>query len=147
MANAFSMKCRTKRAHASTAVVAPGVSPVPSFVLSNVLPWALVALTYNAAFFEAFVNWSGLLILGYANFSLPLLLDLKLKQTRAAVTALSERARTALDKDARTTAATRGVLTAVTASITLVIAMSVTGSLAGALVAFLLVALAMKSKL
>jgi hypothetical protein len=60
-----------------------GVAPMPAFLLSNVLPWLLVALTYNAAFFEAFVNWSGLLILGYSNFSLPLLLDVKLKKVRA----------------------------------------------------------------
>jgi hypothetical protein len=60
-----------------------GVAPTTAFLLPNVLPWMLVALTYNAAFFEAFVNWSGLLILGYSNFSLPLLLDVKLKKVRA----------------------------------------------------------------
>jgi hypothetical protein len=61
-----------------------GVSKLPAFILSNVVPWILVALTYNAAFFEAFVNWSGLLILGYANFSLPLLLDTRLQKVRIA---------------------------------------------------------------
>lgn len=59
-----------------------GVAKLPAFVFSNVIPWILVALTYNAAFFEAFVNWSGLLILGYANFSLPLLLDSRLQKVR-----------------------------------------------------------------
>ena len=58
------------------------VPKLPAFVLCNVVPWILVALTYNAAFFEAFVNWSGLLILGYANFSLPLLLDSRLQKVR-----------------------------------------------------------------
>jgi hypothetical protein len=61
-----------------------GVATFPAFVFSNVFPWILVALTYNAAFFEAFVNWSGLLILGYANFSLPLLLDSRLQKVRVA---------------------------------------------------------------
>jgi hypothetical protein len=55
---------------------------VCTWIISNVVPWILVALTYNAAFFEAFVNWSGLLILGYANFSLPLLLDSRLQKVR-----------------------------------------------------------------
>ncbi|KAL3791729.1 hypothetical protein HJC23_007496 [Cyclotella cryptica] len=59
-----------------------GVATLPAFVLSNVIPWILVALTYNASFFEAFVNWSGLLILGYANFSLPLILDSRLLKVR-----------------------------------------------------------------
>jgi hypothetical protein len=46
-----------------------------AFVASHVCPWILVALTYNSALFEAFVEWSSLLLLGFANFSLPLLLD------------------------------------------------------------------------
>lgn len=66
-----------------TLVYDAGVSHFPAFIFSNVVPWMLVALTYNAAFFEAFVNWSGLLILGYANFSLPLLLDSRLQKVRS----------------------------------------------------------------
>lgn len=103
-----------------------GVAPLPSFLLSNVVPWILVALTYNAAFFEAFVNWSGLLILGYANFSIPLLLDLKLKKVRALRT-LSQISKRLHSDDERTTAITKGVLTVVTASITVVIVISILG--------------------
>mmetsp|Transcript_24162 Transcript_24162/g.51233 ORF Transcript_24162/g.51233 Transcript_24162/m.51233 type:complete len:602 (+) Transcript_24162:323-2128(+) len=111
-----------------------GVAPLPSFLLSNVVPWILVALTYNAAFFEAFVNWSGLLILGYANFSLPLLLDLKLKKVRAA-RAVSK----IISSDEESvTKLTKGVLILVTASITLVIVMSITNSLMLASAAFIL---------
>lgn len=46
-----------------------------AFLASHVFPWGLVALTYNSTLFEAFVEWSSLLLLGFANFSLPLLLD------------------------------------------------------------------------
>jgi hypothetical protein len=49
--------------------------PLALFVASHVCPWILVALTYNSALFEEFVDWSSLLLLGFANFSLPLLLD------------------------------------------------------------------------
>lgn len=98
-----------------------GVAPLPSFILSNVLPWILVALTYNAAFFEAFVNWSGLLILGYANFSLPLLLDLKLKKLRAVNIAKEQ---LVVYDNGSTTAITKCVFISVTASITMVILMS-----------------------
>ena len=90
------------------------VAATPAFLLSNVLPWILVALTYNAAFFEAFVNWSGLLILGYSNFSLPLLLDVKLKKVRLST------------EDSSTTSL---VFSLLTASISAVIAISITGSL------------------
>jgi hypothetical protein len=48
-----------------------------AFVVSHVLPWTVVALTYNSELFEAFVDWSSLLLLGFANFSLPLLLHHK----------------------------------------------------------------------
>ena len=115
-----------------------GVAPLPSFLLSNVLPWILVALTYNAAFFEAFVNWSGLLILGYANFSIPLLLDLKLKKVRW-LRAMSKGSK-AHNDDAGTTAMTKGVFVLVTASITLVIVQSISGSLILSLVAFVFAA-------
>jgi len=93
-----------------------GVARMPAFLLSNVLPWLLVALTYNAAFFEAFVNWSGLLILGYSNFSLPLLLDVKLKKVRSF-----------LGEEGSITSA---VFSFLTASISAVIAISITNSLA-----------------
>jgi hypothetical protein len=46
-----------------------------AFFASHVLPWTVVAVTYNSALFGAFVEWSSLLLLGFANFSLPLLLD------------------------------------------------------------------------
>ena len=109
-----------------------GVAPLPSFILSNVLPWLLVALTYNAALFEAFVNWSGLLILGYANFSLPLLLDLKLKRVRAVM-------RSAIGADADdATTITTFVFILVTASITMVIVMSVFDNLTLSLGSFVL---------
>mmetsp|Transcript_489 Transcript_489/g.1225 ORF Transcript_489/g.1225 Transcript_489/m.1225 type:complete len:576 (-) Transcript_489:259-1986(-) len=48
-----------------------------AFCLSHVLPWTVVALTYNSELFEAFVEWSSLLLLGFSNFSLPLLLHHK----------------------------------------------------------------------
>ena len=116
-----------------------GVAPLPSFLLSNVLPWVLVALTYNAAFFEAFVNWSGLLILGYANFSLPLLLDLKLKKVRASKAITKGLAMIQSIDDERVTTITRQVFILVTASITMVIVMSIFDSLTMAVAAFLLV--------
>lgn len=118
-----------------TLIFDAGVAPLPSFLLSNVLPWILVALTYNAAFFEAFVNWSGLLILGYANFSIPLLFDLKLKKVRA-LGAITKKTRS---DDGQTTAITKGVFIVVTASISLVIVMSIANSLTLALGAFVLV--------
>ena len=108
-----------------------GVAPFPSFLLSNVVPWILVALTYNAAFFEAFVNWSGLLILGYSNFSLPLLLDMALKKVRAATLVHK------MHDDGKIIAITKGVFILVTASITMVIVMSISNSLTLAAVAFL----------
>ncbi len=46
-----------------------------AFLASHVGPWIIVALTYNSALFEAFVEWSSLLLLGFANFSVPLALD------------------------------------------------------------------------
>ena len=105
-----------------------GVAPMTAFLLSNVLPWLLVALTYNAAFFEAFVNWSGLLILGYSNFSLPLplLLDVKLKKVRSFLLRPS-------DQDSGITSA---VFAFLTASITAVIAISITSSLSVAGLSF-----------
>ncbi len=108
-----------------------GVAPMTAFLLSNVLPWLLVALTYNAAFFEAFVNWSGLLILGYSNFSLPLLLEVKLKKVRAFLHKGSLGGLT--DQGSRITSA---VFSFLTASITAVIAMSITNSLSVAGLSF-----------
>ena len=102
-----------------------------SFIYS-VLPWLLVALTYDAAFFEAFVNWSGLLILGYANFTLPLLLDLTFKRVRAVM-----RSATGADADDVTTITTC-VFISVTASITMVIVMSVFDNLTLSLGSFVL---------
>ena len=110
--------------------------PLLSFLLSNVLPWILVALTYNASFFEAFVNWSGLLVLGYANFSVPLMLDLKLKKVRADIAMSMSTNIPQRDDDEQTTTITKGVLIIVTASITGVIAMSISDSLLLAGLAF-----------
>ena len=124
-----------------------GVAPFPSFILSNVLPWILVALTYNAAFFEAFVNWSGLLILGYANFSLPLLLDLKLKNVRAVMRSIIVKEQSGNEDDGATTAITKYVFILVTASITMVIVMSIFESLALSLGAFVLLTGFMVSKM
>ena len=115
-----------------------GVAPIPAFLLSNVLPWLLVMLTYNASFFEAFVNWSGLLILGYSNFSLPLLLDIKLKQVRAflrkgifselSVLDGSPTKKTSNGESAQTTKIASAVFSFLTASISFVIAISITSS-------------------
>jgi len=104
-----------------------GVAPMPAFLLSNVLPWILVALTYNAAFFEAFVNWSGLLILGYSNFSLPLLLDVKLKKVRSLLMPKGSLITSLSEEEGNITSA---VFSFLTASISAVIAMSITNSLA-----------------
>ena len=98
---------------------------MPAFLLSNVLPWILVALTYNAAFFEAFVNWSGLLILGYSNFSLPLLLDVKLKKVRSLL--LPKGSLLTLSEEEGNV--TSVVFSFLTASISAVIAISITNSL------------------
>jgi hypothetical protein len=108
-----------------------GVAPMPAFLLSNVLPWLLVALTYNAAFFEAFVNWSGLLILGYSNFSLPLLLDVKLKKVRSFL----HKGRI-LGLTDQGSGITGVVFSFLTASITAVIAISITNSLSVAGLSF-----------
>lgn len=95
-----------------------------------------MALTYNASFFEAFVNWSGLLVLGYANFSLPLMLDLKLKKVRADIAMSMSTNISQPDDDEQTTTITKGVLIIVTASITGVIAISISDSLLLAGLAF-----------
>lgn len=119
-----------------TLIYDAGVPPLLAFLLSNVLPWVLVALTYNASFFEAFVNWSGLLVLGYANFSIPLMLDLKLKKVRAADMTMDSNNISQPDDDEQTTTITKGVLIIVTASITGVIVMSISDSLLLAGLAF-----------
>mmetsp|Transcript_9938 Transcript_9938/g.14215 ORF Transcript_9938/g.14215 Transcript_9938/m.14215 type:complete len:585 (-) Transcript_9938:249-2003(-) len=103
-----------------------GVATMPAFLLSNVLPWILVALTYNAAFFESFVNWSGLLILGYSNFSLPLLLDVKLKKVRSLLVPKGSLL-TLSEEEGNVTSA---VFSFLTASISAVIAIRITDSLA-----------------
>lgn len=51
-----------------------------AFLACHVAPWLICALTYNSLLFESFVEWSSLILLGFANFSLPLLLDLMLKE-------------------------------------------------------------------
>jgi len=121
-----------------TLITDAGVAPLPAFLLSNVLPWVIVALTYNAAFFDAFVNWSGLVILGYTNFSMPLLLDLKLKTVRAA-RAMGKKMMSSSD-DGNITETTKGIMILVTASITSVLVISIADSLTLAAAAFLLTA-------
>ena len=113
-----------------------GIAKLPAFLFSNVVPWILVALTYNASFFESFVNWSGLLILGYANFSLPLLLDSRLQKVRNASQAhcndddidmdgsLSKQKGINSDEVGNGTRTTNVVFSLVTASISSVIAIS-----------------------
>ena len=144
-----------------TLIYDAGVAPNPSFLLCNVLPWILVALAYNgkhnlvfrghiykdvtyiffssASFFEAFVNWSGLLILGYSNFSVPLLFDLKLKKVRGS-TAVT---RKTLTDDDQITLVTNTVFVLVTASITAVIVMSIIDSLILAGVSFVSIVVVM----
>ena len=154
-----------------TLIYDAGVPPLPSFLLSNVLPWILVALTYNgkllllyckksisslsyiyifslsASFFEAFVNWSGLLILGYANFSVPLMLDLKLMSVRAERSTISTK-RIQSDENERTAKITKCVFIIVTCCITAVINMSVFNRLSLSLLAFaLLVGVMMRTSI
>jgi len=108
-----------------------GIPKFMAFLLSNVLPWILVALTYNAAFFESFVNWSGLLILGYANFSLPLLLDMRLKVVREfrELSQKKSHGGGSFIADDKTTKFTSVIFSILTASISAVIAMSISGNL------------------
>ena len=117
-----------------TLIIDAGLPPTPSFLLSNVLPWIIIASTYNASFFEAFVNWSGLVILGYCNFSLPLWLNLRLKKVRAFATKSFSHG--TMDN---TDQSTRVVLTLVTASISAVIVMSTTNRLPSTGIVFLLI--------
>jgi hypothetical protein len=56
------------------------VSPKTAFWLCHGAPWVICAITYNSELFESFVEWSSLILLGFCNFSLPLLLDLMLKE-------------------------------------------------------------------
>jgi hypothetical protein len=56
------------------------VSPKTAFLVCHVAPWVMCAMTYNSELFESFVEWSSLLLLGFCNFSLPLLLDLMIKE-------------------------------------------------------------------
>lgn len=51
-----------------------------AFSACHVAPWLICALTYNSHLFESFIEWSRLILLGFANFSLPLVLDLTLKE-------------------------------------------------------------------
>jgi len=109
-----------------------GLAKGPAFFLAKILPWILVAFTYNASFFAAFVNWSGLLILGYANFSLPLLLD---------ATLTTKRWNNALDRGGDINKEAqwliRAVFSLVTGGISAVIAISIVNSLVFAGVVFI----------
>lgn len=71
--------------------------------------------------------------MGYTNFSLPLLLDLKLKTVRVA----SAVGKKFIDDDAMTRRITHCVMILVTASITSVVVISIADSLTLAVVAFL----------
>jgi hypothetical protein len=62
-----------------------GISPLTSFLLCHIAPWLICAMTYNSTLFESFIEWSSLLLLGFCNFSLPLLLDIVMKQHIAPV--------------------------------------------------------------
>lgn len=57
------------------------VSAKSAFRLCHVAPWIICAVTYNSELFESFVEWSSLLLLGFCNFSLPLLLDLMINDS------------------------------------------------------------------
>mmetsp|Transcript_30132 Transcript_30132/g.62754 ORF Transcript_30132/g.62754 Transcript_30132/m.62754 type:complete len:109 (-) Transcript_30132:37-363(-) len=82
-------------------------------------------------FFESFVNWSGLLILGYANFSLPLLLDMRLKVVREfrELSQKKSHGGGSFIADDKTTKFTSVIFSILTASISAVIAMSISGNL------------------
>jgi len=47
-----------------------------TFFLCHVAPWLVCVVTYNSRMFELFIEWSSLLLLGFCNFSLPLLLHI-----------------------------------------------------------------------
>ena len=64
------------------------VLPKTSFWLCHVAPWAICAISYNSELFESFVEWSSLLLLGFCNFSLPLLIELTLKEQKPSTTNL-----------------------------------------------------------
>ena len=125
------------------------ISIFPALFLSYVLPWILVALVYISSFFESFVNWSGLIVLGYANFSLPLLLDMRLKRIRAFWAMSRKKSNTESNdgegvlsrEDERSMTITSVVFSLVTASISSVIAMSIANSLILAGIVFIFVLL------
>lgn len=103
-----------------------------AFAASHILPWVLVATTYNSTLFEAFVEWSSLLLLGFANFSMPLLLDHVFTQRLLQMEQVKLHAR----HDACPSRAAWG-LALITASISAVILQRMTGNLLLAEIVFL----------
>lgn len=45
-----------------------------SVIWANLVPWSLAAFCYMQSWFSQIVNWSGLLVLGFINYSIPLAL-------------------------------------------------------------------------
>jgi len=43
-------------------------------ILANLVPWSLALLCYMQSWFAMIINWSGLLVLGFINYSVPLAL-------------------------------------------------------------------------
>lgn len=92
-------------------------NPRKAFFASHVGPWVVVALTYNSALFQAFVEWSSLLLLGFANFSMPLLLD----HTHSQRALLAERGKLHIRHDTNCPGGVAWGLALITASIAAVI--------------------------
>ena len=121
-----------------------------SFYLCHVAPWLVCALTYNSTLFESFVEWSSLLLLGFCNFSLPLLLDILMKQQHmpaaSGANSITEAAAGVLPTAAFAKAGGMGtvlwVFSITTATITAVIVQRMTESLLLAEGAFMMTVLA-----
>lgn len=53
-----------------------GISERLSTILANLIPWTIALLCYMQSWFSIIITWSGLLVLGFINYNIPLLLIL-----------------------------------------------------------------------
>jgi len=60
-----------------------GMAPWLAYTLSNVVPWLIALILVYQPFFSALVGWSSLLVSGFVNFTIPLLLVLKVRLCHA----------------------------------------------------------------
>ena len=114
-----------------------------SFYLCHVAPWLICAFTYNSTLFESFVEWSSLLLLGFCNFSLPLLLEICIKEKQQPRDGFSGGSRElkGLKKRSGSVGPVLWIFSITTATITAVIVQRLTGSLLLAEGAFMMTVL------